>query len=67
MSQTGIECEVTDGLFDKDDPECNRCEKTCREICKLFAVRGGMIEEEDFLVSDEHLTKMARRLFGESQ
>ena len=60
---TGIdECEVTDGFFNPEDPECNKCEFTCRELCKLFAIRRDLKTEED-LQNKRSVKEITARFF----
>lgn len=41
------DCKPFDGLYDNRDVECMNCKQNI--ACKLFAVRLGIINEEDLL------------------
>jgi len=39
---------MTDGFYDPREMECKHCENTHKEICKLFALRRDLSDEEKF-------------------
>jgi hypothetical protein len=47
------ECQFTDGLYQKDHPECESCYFKIRSACRAFSIYNGLRDAEYYLHEDK--------------